>query len=147
MLENTNSVLIINYHPSTKNIYDFSLKNNPRIILFESSSTINTYDILAHTDVLITDYSSIYFDFLLTGKPAILNFIDYSRYAKSRGLCYQINHFQNLENIAFSESKFFMHLENILEKSKTKEKPAYSDYLLSLTNLTHKYFRFKFFRT
>lgn len=46
--------------------------------------------ILRLTDVLITDYSSIYIDFLVTGRP-ILNFTyDLDSYVKERGFLYEL---------------------------------------------------------
>ena len=41
------------------------------------------YEVLSEYDVLITDYSSIYFDFLLTGKPIIFLPYDLIRYNQS----------------------------------------------------------------
>ena len=47
---------------------------------------IETYDFLNIADVLITDYSSVFFDFANTGKKIILFAYDEENYLKSRGL-------------------------------------------------------------
>ncbi len=47
---------------------------------------IDTSDVLAVTDVLITDYSSILFDFLPANKPVFLYCHDWQEYAEKRGL-------------------------------------------------------------
>ncbi|MCQ9337088.1 CDP-glycerol glycerophosphotransferase family protein [Corynebacterium phoceense] len=46
----------------------------------------NSYDVLPFTDVLLTDYSSIYFDFLPLDKPIVFYMYDYEEYKEQRGL-------------------------------------------------------------
>ncbi len=46
---------------------------------------ITPYAFLAKTDALITDYSSVVFDYLLTGKPIALAQEDYEEYEKKVG--------------------------------------------------------------
>lgn len=48
--------------------------------------TVETNDLLGVVDVLITDYSSILFDFLPTGRPAICYVYDLEEYSTERGL-------------------------------------------------------------
>lgn len=50
------------------------------------SSATNTNELLAVSDILISDYSSVFFDFLNTGRPVIHYLYDYSEYSKRRGL-------------------------------------------------------------
>jgi CDP-glycerol glycerophosphotransferase (TagB/SpsB family)/glycosyltransferase involved in cell wall biosynthesis len=47
---------------------------------------IPTNDVLAVTDLLITDYSSIFIDFLATGRPVLFYTPDLEEYEASRGL-------------------------------------------------------------
>lgn len=47
---------------------------------------VNTNQLLSITDVLITDYSSIFFDFQITGRPIVHYLYDYDEYSTSRGL-------------------------------------------------------------
>jgi len=59
---------------------------NSRITAIES---LSSQELLAATDLLITDYSSCFFDFLVTGRPIIHYLYDYDYYAnKDRGLYY-----------------------------------------------------------
>ena len=44
------------------------------------------YEALADADALMTDYSSVYCDFLLTGKPIALTLDDLAQYQSARGL-------------------------------------------------------------
>jgi CDP-glycerol glycerophosphotransferase len=47
---------------------------------------VPTNNVLAVTDVLITDYSSIFIDFLATGRPVLFYVPDIAKYESSRGL-------------------------------------------------------------
>ncbi|MGP5396827.1 CDP-glycerol glycerophosphotransferase family protein [Arthrobacter rhombi] len=51
---------------------------------------IDTYDALAVTDVLITDYSSIFFDFLGAQKPIVFYAYDLEEYVAERGLYFDL---------------------------------------------------------
>jgi CDP-glycerol glycerophosphotransferase len=52
--------------------------------LFESG--LGLYELLAQADLLVTDVSSVYVDFLVTQRPQILYFPDMQRYEETRGL-------------------------------------------------------------
>lgn len=57
-------------------------------------SSVDVYDILVNTDLLITDYSSVYFDYMLTGKAILFFPYDYNEYiAKDRGFNLPYNQF------------------------------------------------------
>ena len=47
---------------------------------------ISSNELLAAVDILITDYSSIFFDFLPTGRPIVHYLYDLDEYASTRGL-------------------------------------------------------------
>lgn len=63
-------------YSSFKLIYDSDLQK----------ADVQLYEVLADADALLTDYSSVYCDFLLTGKPIGLTFDDLAQYEGSRGL-------------------------------------------------------------
>ena len=52
--------------------------------LFERG--VGLYELLAQVDLLVTDVSSVYVDFLITQRPQILYFPDMERYEATRGL-------------------------------------------------------------
>ncbi|MEV8182924.1 CDP-glycerol glycerophosphotransferase family protein [Specibacter sp. NPDC078692] len=54
------------------------------------SGEIDTNDILSLVDVLITDYSSVFFDYMATGKKMIFYAYDLDEYRDSRGFCLDI---------------------------------------------------------
>lgn len=51
---------------------------------------IDTNDLLSIVDVLITDYSSIFFDFMATGKPIVYYAYDLEEYSQERGLYFDM---------------------------------------------------------
>lgn len=56
-----------------------------------SNKFIDTQELLLITDILITDYSSVYFDFLLYNKPIIFYPYDYEIYQKIRNFAFSYN--------------------------------------------------------
>ena len=58
--------------------------------IFPFPSDIGTYDFLSQIDVLVTDYSSVMFDFALTERPVILFTYDEERYLADRGLYFPL---------------------------------------------------------
>ena len=52
---------------------------------------VETSALLSATDILITDYSSICFDFMPTGKPVIYYAYDYEEYCRDRGMYLDIH--------------------------------------------------------
>jgi CDP-glycerol glycerophosphotransferase (TagB/SpsB family) len=80
-LKSLNAVLVCKLHYLDKNLVKIS--NNETIYKMNGSSDI--YPVLKYFDVLITDYSSIYFDFLLLDKPIIYKPNDIVEYEKSCG--------------------------------------------------------------
>lgn len=86
-LKDNNILLCIKLHPKSLLNDLFQQLNSEYVIVVDASA--DPYIILGKVDVLITDYSSIYFDFLLTDKPII--FFDYDRedYLKDSRELYQ----------------------------------------------------------
>lgn len=66
--------------------------------------TLDPNEILSIADLLVTDYSSIFFDFLVTNKPIIFYTSDYEKYTKERGLYMDVDSLPgptttNIENL------------------------------------------------
>jgi CDP-glycerol glycerophosphotransferase (TagB/SpsB family) len=80
-----NTILFIKLHPGQIKEHIVFFDNLSNIQLFQSSCEYTLYDIIPFTDLLITDYSSLAFDFMLTNKPIIYNFFDREIYEKTRG--------------------------------------------------------------
>lgn len=54
-------------------------------------ATVDTNELLRATDVLISDYSSIYFDYLVSKKPILFFIPDLAEYKNYRGLYFGID--------------------------------------------------------
>lgn len=66
----------------------FNIKENNFII--DVSDYEETSALIVAADILITDYSSIMFDFALLNKPIFIYATDYDKYAKERGLYFDL---------------------------------------------------------
>ena len=83
-LKESNSILIFKAHPGVNEIATIDLDN---III--PDSYVDPQELLLASDVLIFDYSSIMFEFLLTGNKPVISFpYDLEFYKKERGFYY-----------------------------------------------------------
>lgn len=83
LLEQQNACLWLRTHKfATMSSVD-TLLNHPNV--FHVSNISNANIILRYTDLLITDYSSIWIDFLLLDKPIIIFAQDYKQYNQQPG--------------------------------------------------------------
>ena len=80
VLNKNNAVLIYKGHYAEN--FNFNLKNNNRIILLEDSFNDEINYTIKDCDLLLTDYSGVYFDFLLTKKPIFFTPFDLNKYVK-----------------------------------------------------------------
>lgn len=55
------------------------------------SQCVDTDELLSVTDVLVSDYSSLFFDFLLTDRPMIFYIPDVARYVEERGVYFGLD--------------------------------------------------------
>ncbi|NLW33800.1 MAG: hypothetical protein GXY77_20315 [Fibrobacter sp.] len=88
-LEKENYLFIIKLHPFEKNTLNVNTSNDIKNILEIKSDYLlknNTdlYELLKYTDLLITDYSSIFIDYMILNRPIIYLIEDYDEYTKSR---------------------------------------------------------------
>lgn len=75
-------IILLRLHP---NMADVNLKNLPDFV--KNYSLYNDVQkLLSASDILITDYSSIIYDFMLTERPAFIYASDFNDYKKERGL-------------------------------------------------------------
>jgi CDP-glycerol glycerophosphotransferase (TagB/SpsB family) len=82
----TESVLLVRPHPHGVGDYAIGIDGSERIFLLDSSMLGDITPSLPAIDVLITDYSSIAFDFALTGRPIAFLAPDVESYVATRGL-------------------------------------------------------------
>ena len=81
-------LLLIKLHPATFLGGTLDLPSN--VVLLDQS--VDTYEMMALSDVLITDYSSVALDYLLLDRPIMYFCYDYAAYiSNERGLYYDFN--------------------------------------------------------
>ncbi|MFC7393005.1 CDP-glycerol glycerophosphotransferase family protein [Scopulibacillus cellulosilyticus] len=76
-LNKNNCILIIKPHFTEIVDLSVTLKGTKNIFIYEEA---DPYPLLVETDVLITDYSSVYFDYLLLNRPIIFTPFDIELY-------------------------------------------------------------------
>ncbi|WP_233710844.1 CDP-glycerol glycerophosphotransferase family protein [Helicobacter pullorum] len=87
---------------------------------------IDTNELLSIVDILITDYSSIAFDFMVLDRPIIYFVYDYEEYKQERGLYFEIeelseNHCNNIgEVLELLSNEEFLNKKNRYEHLKEK---------------------------
>lgn len=113
--KSSNSVFVFKLHPKTPISQLDKLKNYSNIRVMES--TLDIYPILPEFDLLITDYSSIYFDFMHIKNSYILFYpFDYEQYiSRDRDLAFDYD-----ENITGMRVNTFDELIECLEKESYK---------------------------
>ena len=77
-----NQKMYVNFHP----ILQGSIVLDCYEHIYPFPDNVEKYDFLNSIDVLITDYSSVFFDYSITGKPIILFMYDYEEYMYDRGM-------------------------------------------------------------
>lgn len=82
--------LIIKIHPTQNMNYQYNNLSNINYLFNEDiiKNNINLYSLLKQMDALITDYSSVYYDFLLLNKPIAFTIDDIEAYSKKRGFVF-----------------------------------------------------------
>jgi CDP-glycerol glycerophosphotransferase len=86
MLEASDSLLLVRPHPHGVGDYAEGFALSDRIRLLGAAVCVDVTPVLPAVDLLITDYSSIAFDFALTGRPILFLAADVTAYSASRGL-------------------------------------------------------------
>ena len=83
-LEGLNYILLLKLHPGIKS-KDIQVDNK---FSYNFSNYPNTADLLVISDILISDYSSIIFEFSIMKKPILFYAYDVEEYIKDRGFYY-----------------------------------------------------------
>lgn len=84
-------VFLFKIHPFVKN--DFSIPYQYSDFYYDFSSYREINDLLFITDILITDYSSVCFEFALLNKPMLFFAFDVEEYVRTRDFYYDFHSF------------------------------------------------------
>ncbi len=127
-LTKANKMLIYKPHPFTE---DIDLSGYKNIISMKRNVDIN--DLLIIANVLITDYSSVFYDYLLTMRPMIFFADDLDRYTEVRDFYYDFK--------SFVPGPFVTTGKELIEKLKTIDEwnPKFEKRRLILRDKFNKY--------
>lgn len=89
-LEENKILFLCKLHPYEETMFKNKLNELSKYVTLISDGNIfdkniDLYSLVAKADILITDYSSVYFDYLLLDKPIIFTPTDLEEYRKKRG--------------------------------------------------------------
>lgn len=120
------NVLIIlkpHFSQDTKYIKELKLSN---IIFIDDNffiyHKITSYEFVGGCDALITDYSSIYFDYLLCDKPVAAIWEDVEEYKKNRGFAIDIDYYMKGAFKIYNVDDFLTFLEDVSFDKDTMKK-------------------------
>ncbi len=85
-LDRTDAVLVVRTHPLAHGDYSAGTARSPRVRLLDAAQLPDVNPVLPAADALVTDFSSIAFDYALVGGPIVFLAPDVTTYAGTRGL-------------------------------------------------------------
>lgn len=113
-----NEVFYIKLHPfNNKNINTNEYKH-----IKQFPSDYESYDFLKIADVLVTDYSSVFFDYAISKRKVILFTYDKEEYIEKHGLYYEI------ENLPFPEVRNVKSLVKEIRKNNTIDYSQFDEF-------------------
>lgn len=112
LLAKYNAVVLEKQHYVTNTKHSYVEKNNERII---NVADFDTQELLATADILVTDYSSCFFDYIIRDKPVIHYVYDFDSYKnKDRGLYYNAEYVV-AGSIIKTQEDLLLQIEKLLE--------------------------------
>lgn len=141
-LEEKNYLFIIKLHPREE--IRFNQINNKYIKIIKTrdmnDNLISLNEILNICDLLITDYSSVYFDFLLLGKPILFTNTADKQYRINRGFVFEnidtwrpgpkVNEFNNFKleiEKLINDNSYFKQERNLINSLANEKKSNFSE--------------------
>jgi CDP-glycerol glycerophosphotransferase (TagB/SpsB family) len=106
-------------HPKSKVKDKFHQVEYTNIINIDSE--VDPYTILMYTDLLVTDYSSIYSDYLMLNRPSVLFPYDYEEYSKDTRECYFEYNDYMPEIKAYTMDQLMEYIDLVLQEDSYEE--------------------------
>jgi CDP-glycerol glycerophosphotransferase (TagB/SpsB family) len=117
----SDEILFVNFHPILKD--SVTIEGYEHIRQFPVE--VDKYEFLNSCDALITDYSSVFFDYSVTRKPVILFMYDYDQYMHDRGTYFDIKELPFVKLYHIKDLCEYLSTKKIL--SCTYDSPEYVD--------------------
>ncbi|OPJ64515.1 putative CDP-glycerol:glycerophosphate glycerophosphotransferase [Clostridium chromiireducens] len=135
LLGELNMILVVKPHPFQRlSVYDLNQYDNIKFVLSQTllDKNINLYELMKDTDALISDYSSVSFDYMLLNKPIAYAIDDMKEYklgfAMDNPLEFMPGHHLLTKNDLFN---FISDIANTEDRYKEKRK--------EICDFVHKY--------
>lgn len=144
-LEESDVIMVVKFHPLQveevlKTVEEQNLKN---VFILKDKNLLehdlDLYEVINSVDVLITDYSSIYFDYLLLDRPIIFTQLDIEKYKENRGFllepidfwtpgpkCKNINELKLEINKSLEDANYYKREREIIRDIVHRYKDSYS---------------------
>ncbi len=106
---NEDEILYVNLHHKINDSIDYSAYKRVR----RFPSDVDSYKLLAHSEALVTDYSSVFYDYLAIRKHIVLYCYDYAKYKEVRGT------YMELDELPFDKAMTPEEVLVALRKGKT----------------------------
>jgi CDP-glycerol glycerophosphotransferase (TagB/SpsB family) len=136
-LEQHDIYLLLRGHRLEMNLlqeeYSSLINQSQRIVLADQKQFPNIPELLQISTAIITDYSSIYLDFLILKRPIIFTPYDLEQYQSYRGFLFDYKTHTPGPKV-FSQKEFLTELNNI-----TSSKNHFQDNILDQKELMHKF--------
>ena len=136
-LKENNTLLILKFHPA-EDLSDFKDEEYSHLKLWKNEELIkrdiSLYSLLGQSDALITDYSSVYADYLLMDKPVAFIQDNIETFLNERGFV-----FENIEEYIAGEKIKNKDEMIIFIKDIAKNKDKYKKERRKIKNFYHKY--------
>lgn len=139
-LKKINGILFLKLHPITKMVEIDQYDN-----IVQMNNDVDIYPFLTFTDYLITDYSSIFFDYLALDKEIIYIPYDIENYLKNRDMYFDYD--EVTPGVKFySFNEFIDNIRNISQIDYSEQRKAIKerfiqDYHFDACEKTYKYLR------
>lgn len=149
-LKRFNSYLIINFHPFDENLRLKKSNNENENIILSSFKGDEIINVLRCADIFVTDYSSLFSDYLLTDKPIIFTKFDHENYVSNdRELVLEFNDLPG--SIVSNWDDLFIEINNLFVDNKDnflKKRQKWKEFIYSGNNDGNSSERiFQFFNT
>tara|TARA_B110000971_G_scaffold167648_1_gene171923 strand:+ start:438 stop:1541 length:1104 start_codon:yes stop_codon:yes gene_type:complete len=116
-LKDYESICFIKLHPMDyMHANDFIILSNIKFLdnSFFEKSGVALYSVFSSIDLLLTDFSSVYIDFLLVDKPIAFVFSDFNEYLNSRGFVFDNAKEFMPGEIITNMNELVLYLENLI---------------------------------
>jgi CDP-glycerol glycerophosphotransferase (TagB/SpsB family) len=137
-LRKLNILLIIKFHPADIANKEQLLNDFSHILILSNHELqqkhLQLYNLLRYTDALITDYSSVFCDYLLTDKPMAFIATDFMEYKDNRGFIFDDPLDMLPGRIIFNYNDFTDFIKDVAD-----DKDKYNDKRMQLKFFYNKY--------